>query len=46
MRPVAVAVRIVIRRPLGQAGDESAFGQRQILHRLAEISLRREVDAP
>ena len=43
---LAVAVRIVIGRPLGQAGDEGAFGQRQVLHRLAEIGARREVDAP
>ena len=46
MRPVAIAVRIVIGRSLGQAGDERAFGQRQVLHRLAEIRARREVDAP
>ena len=43
---IGMAVGIVKARPLEQAGEHGAFGQREILRRFAEIAARRHLDAP
>ena len=43
---IGMAVGIVKARPLEQAGEHGAFGQREVLRRFAEIAARRHLDAP
>ena len=46
LRAHALAVGVVVARSLGEAGEEGAFGEREILGVLAEIGARRQLDAP
>src|SRR5262245_8021560 len=46
LRPAGMPVGIEEIRPLGQAGEQRAFLERELLRRLAEIAARRELDAP
>ena len=46
LRPPGMAVRTVEVRPLGQPGQQRALFEREVLHRLAEIALRRHLDSP
>src|SRR5262247_2226015 len=46
LRPAGMPVGTKEIRPLGQAGEQRAFLQRELLRRLAEIAIGRELDAP
>ena len=46
LRTAGMAVGIEIVRPLGQPGKQSAFLERELLGRLAEIAARGQLDAP
>ena len=46
LRAPRMPVGAVIVRPLGQAGEQRALLERELLRRLAEIAARRQLDAP
>ena len=46
LRPRRLPIRAEIVRPLGQAGEQRALLQRELLRRLAEIAARRQLDPP
>ena len=46
LRALTLPVRVVVARALGEAGEERAFGQGEILGALAEVAARRQLDAP
>ena len=45
-RPVGMAFGIEVVRPLGEAGEQRAFADVEVLRGLAEIAARRHLDAP
>src|SRR5262245_152442 len=46
LRPAGMPVGIEEIRPLGQAGEQRALLEGELLRRLAKIAARRELDAP